>query len=54
MISHRAKQSEATNTGPGLVFVGLGLFAMFFLAAAFIFIICLAGAFIFSIALGEE
>ena len=42
------------KTGPGLIFAALGLLAMFFLIAVFIFIICLAGAFVFSAVLGEE
>ena len=55
MITHRTKaRSTATDTRLGLVFVALGIFAMLFLAAIFLFVVGLAGAFVFSALLGEE
>jgi hypothetical protein len=49
-----APRSTATKTGPGIVFAALGLLALVFLIAAFIFMVSLAGAFVFGAVLGEE
>jgi hypothetical protein len=54
MIAPRVLRSVATKAGPSLIFAVLGLIAMFFLVAAFIFTVGLAGAFVFSAMLGEE
>ena len=54
MVTYRTVRSAATDTGPGLIFVGLGLFAMLLLIAIFIFMVGLAGAFVFNAVLGKE
>ena len=54
MLAPQALRNVASKTGPGLVFAALGLLAIFFLIAAFIFVIGLAGTFLLSAVLGEE
>ena len=54
MTVPRVLRSVATKTGSGLVFAALGLLAMLFLIAVFIFMVGLAGAFVVSAVLGEE
>jgi hypothetical protein len=54
MTVPRVLRSVATKTGPDLVFAALGLLAVLFLTAAFIFMVGLAGAFLLSAVLGEE
>lgn len=54
MIAPQALRTAASKSGPGLVFAALGLLAIFFLIAAFIFTVGLAGTFLLSAVLGEE
>jgi hypothetical protein len=54
LLAPKAPRSVAIKTGPGFVFAALGLLALFFLIAVFIFMVGVAAAFMFIAELSEE